>query len=184
MHSSSTQLISVDDAEYVYPKPSSGSVRSEMKTGLQAHYPTITIEYPRVLGTAGPVKNRAAGSIPKPDGENGRPGRGGYALKDVLGWDQTDYKKAQDFVKELVATILGGDTHIPFQSQPPQKLEVVRDKMLKQFPQLADYEDNWATDDFIRAALKYRQTCLKKHKLELQAAQGQAILNMRQGLKP
>lgn len=31
--------------------------------------------------------------IPKPQGEVGRPGRGGYALSDVLDWDKDTLKK-------------------------------------------------------------------------------------------
>lgn len=32
------------------------------------------------------------GLIPKPSGEAGRPGRGGYNLKDTLGWAANDYE--------------------------------------------------------------------------------------------
>jgi hypothetical protein len=31
--------------------------------------------------------------IPKPQGEAGRPGRGGYNLEAALAWDQLDYQK-------------------------------------------------------------------------------------------
>jgi hypothetical protein len=31
--------------------------------------------------------------IPKPQGEAGRPGRGGYNLQETLGWSDIDYKK-------------------------------------------------------------------------------------------
>ena len=31
------------------------------------------------------------GLIPKPAGEAGRPGRGGYNLKEALGWTATDF---------------------------------------------------------------------------------------------
>lgn len=34
-------------------------------------------------------------SIPKPEGENGRPNRGGYTLSKVLGWPAKDYRAAQ-----------------------------------------------------------------------------------------
>jgi hypothetical protein len=42
------------------------------------------------------------GKIPKPLGEAGRPGSGGYNLKDVLGWTKSDFDKIQ--VRELCAT--------------------------------------------------------------------------------
>lgn len=34
-------------------------------------------------------------SIPKPEGENGRPNRGGYSLSKVLGWNAKEYRAAQ-----------------------------------------------------------------------------------------
>lgn len=50
--------------------------------------------------------------------------------------------------------------------------------MLKQFPALCRYEDGWAADDFIRTAVKYRQSRVKLHDLKVQAAQGKALVDM------
>lgn len=50
--------------------------------------------------------------------------------------------------------------------------------MLKQYPALCRYEDNWAADDFIRTAVKYRQGRAKLHNLKVQAAQGKALADM------
>lgn len=37
--------------------------------------------------------DEAEGLIPKPHGEAGRPGRGGYNLQEALGWPNVDYSK-------------------------------------------------------------------------------------------
>lgn len=37
----------------------------------------------------------ADGLIPKPPGEVGRPGRGGYNLKDILDWKENDYRRCK-----------------------------------------------------------------------------------------
>ncbi|KAK7438099.1 hypothetical protein VKT23_018265 [Stygiomarasmius scandens] len=144
-----------------------------MRTRSQKQVPTIRIQSSDKAPTT---------LIPKPDGENGRPGRGGYALKTVLGWDPKDYKKVQDFVRELVNTTLPKNVHTPFTSQPTTVLDPLRKQMIEKFPRLRQYEDNWVTDDFIRAALKSRQIQLKNRKLRVQAAQGQAVLDMQQNL--
>ncbi|KAK7442546.1 hypothetical protein VKT23_016144 [Stygiomarasmius scandens] len=154
---------------------------THMRTRSQKQTPTVRMDHPdkTSLSTSAlpsSVAQAAHPSIPKPEGENGRPGRGGYALKAVLGWDLKEYKKAQEFIKKLVETTLPKNVHTPFTSQPETVLNPLREKMAEQFPQLRQYEDNWATDDFIRAALKYRQIQVKNRKLRMQAAQGRAMM--------
>lgn len=51
-------------------------------------------------------------------------------------------------------------------------------QMLKEFPALCRYESNWAADDFIQSAVKYRQSRVKLNNLKVQAAQGQAVVDM------
>ncbi|KAK7436120.1 hypothetical protein VKT23_019322 [Stygiomarasmius scandens] len=144
-----------------------------MQTRSQKQVPTVRIQSSDKAPTA---------LIPKPDGENRRPGRGGYALKTVLSWDPKEYKKVQDFVRELVNTTLPKNIHTPFTLQPTAVLDPLRKQMVEKFLRLRQYEDNWATDDFIRAALKSRQIQLKNRKLRVQAVQGQAVLDMQQNL--
>ncbi|KAK7434492.1 hypothetical protein VKT23_020176 [Stygiomarasmius scandens] len=155
------------------PQSSNQPNDTGMRTRSQKQVPTVRIQSP----------DKAPSTlIPKPDGENGRPGRGGYALKTVLNWDPKEYKKVQDFVRELVNTTLPKNVHTPFTSQPTTVLDPLRKQMIEKFPRLRQYEDNWAADDFIRAALKSRQIQLKNRKLRVQAAQGQAVLDMQQNL--
>ncbi|THU99065.1 hypothetical protein K435DRAFT_795222 [Dendrothele bispora CBS 962.96] len=157
-------------------------------TRSQKQFPKVKVQFPhQTRSTAGNVASgstgtrKATASMPKPDGENGRPNRGGYALKQVLGWEEKDYKAAQKLVRKLVDTNLAGRVHLPFTSQPREKLDIVRTKMLEQFPALGSYRGQWATDDFIKSALKYRQTRVKKNRLIVQAAQGQAVAGLQQG---
>ncbi|THV00406.1 hypothetical protein K435DRAFT_794156 [Dendrothele bispora CBS 962.96] len=146
---------------------------NRMQTRSQKQIPTVRFE-----PSSGTSKTAPVSSIPKPNGENGRPGRGGYSLRTVLGWDAKEYKNAQEFVKDLVETMLPKNAYTPFTSQSLEVLDPLREKMVEKFPQLRQYEDNWATDDFIRTVLKYRQLQLRTRKLRVQAAQAQAIIDM------
>ncbi|KAH7872789.1 uncharacterized protein C8R40DRAFT_1173185 [Lentinula edodes] len=49
--------------------------------------------------------------IPKPPGEVGRPGRGGYNLRKILGWSRQDYDNVKNFIKILVARL---ENNVPF----------------------------------------------------------------------
>ncbi|KAK7433589.1 hypothetical protein VKT23_020693 [Stygiomarasmius scandens] len=164
--------------------PQPGAPDGRMQTRSQLQYPTVTVQRSTRTVSAsertGPPQISAP-LISKPDGENGRPGRGGYSLKKVLNWNDKEYKRAQAFVKKTVETKLVETIHLPFTVQPPTMLDIVRNEILKEFPGLRIYEDNWATDDFIRAALKYLHSRLKYNKLKVQAAQGQAVASMQQG---
>ncbi|KAK7442263.1 hypothetical protein VKT23_016234 [Stygiomarasmius scandens] len=158
-----------------------GTSGGRMQTRSQLQYPTVTV--PRSTRVVSASEHTGThqileSPIPKPDGENGRPGRGGYSLKKILKWKDKEYKRAQAFVKKTIETKLVETIHLPFTVQPPTKLDIVRNEILKEFPDLKSYEDNWATDDFIRAALKYLHARLKYNKLKVQAVQGQAVADM------
>ncbi|RDB28786.1 hypothetical protein Hypma_015653 [Hypsizygus marmoreus] len=71
--------------------------------------------------------------IPKPRGELGRPGRGGYILRQVLGWDETFYKTVQNSVSKQVRSDL---PFLPFTEQNATKIQ---ETCLKQF---SDAESN------------------------------------------
>ncbi|KAK7448097.1 hypothetical protein VKT23_013855 [Stygiomarasmius scandens] len=161
----------------------SGVTGGHIQTRSQLQYPTVSIRRPTraILTSERTAPQISAASIPKPDGENGRPGRGGYSLKRVLNWNGKEYKRAQAFVKKTIEIKLVETIHLPFTVQPSTMLDIVRNEILQEFPSLRIYEDNWATDDFIRAALKYIHSRLKYNKLKVQAAQGQAVAIMQQG---
>ena len=45
--------------------------------------------------SASSTSTRSSTKVPKPVGEAGRPGRGGYSLKETLAWPLEDYRKLQ-----------------------------------------------------------------------------------------
>ncbi|KAJ3806576.1 hypothetical protein F5876DRAFT_80554 [Lentinula aff. lateritia] len=94
-------------------------------------------------------------TIPKPPGEVGRPGRGGYNLKKILGWPKEDYDNVKEFVKTLVNSL---DCTIPFTEQSFDDLSSIRQQAIKKFDFLNKYQKHWVVDDFIRCRLKYQKT--------------------------
>ncbi|KAF8882343.1 hypothetical protein CPB84DRAFT_1770996 [Gymnopilus junonius] len=99
--------------------------------------------------------NNKSGLIPKPEGEAGRPGRGGYNLEQTLGWPKKEYEHIKKFMKKLVEEHLEPSKN--FSSQSLSSLANVRALASDRFPALRNYADHWPVMDFIRLELKY--TC-------------------------
>ncbi|KAJ3845629.1 hypothetical protein EV368DRAFT_70549, partial [Lentinula lateritia] len=98
--------------------------------------------------------------IPKPPGEVGRPGCGGYSLFEVLSWPRKKYDKVKKFINNLVEDHL--DCDVPMSEQSAANVRKVW--------QQKEYSGLWAVDDFIRNHLKYQKSVLKKERLEKIAA--------------
>ncbi|KAF9021880.1 hypothetical protein BDZ89DRAFT_1137706 [Hymenopellis radicata] len=118
----------------------------------------------------------------RPDGEVGRPGRGGYNLQKTLGLSDKEYKafkvrywpNTASFVTQIsehqqkqfnpiVDRHL--DYSVVFVSQPAKVMKTVQDEILKLVPGFASYEDNWPVRDFIFARYQYqRQRFLSSQK--------------------
>ncbi|KAJ3898181.1 hypothetical protein F5879DRAFT_995061 [Lentinula edodes] len=107
--------------------------------------------------------------IPKPPGEVGRPGRGGYSLFEVLGWPKKKYDKVKKFVNGLVEDHL--DCELPMGEQSAANVKRVRQQAVEKYTFLKEYSGLWAVDDFIRNHLKYQKSVLRKEKLEKMAAE-------------
>ncbi|KAJ3759298.1 hypothetical protein EV360DRAFT_69609 [Lentinula raphanica] len=101
-----------------------------------------------------------SGRIPKPDGEAGRPGRGGYSLQATLKWPVKRWRAVQGFIRARVLETL--DCSLPFSDQSLLRLQAIRDQAITKFPFLNDYENLWAVDDMIRSRLKYEKSALKR----------------------
>jgi hypothetical protein len=56
---------------------------------------TWPLESPSSKLVLSPLISNKTALIAKPHGEVGRPGRNGYSLSVVLGWDKEDYQKVQ-----------------------------------------------------------------------------------------
>ncbi|KAH9026537.1 hypothetical protein EDB85DRAFT_2149132 [Lactarius pseudohatsudake] len=121
--------------------------------------------------------------IPKPSGEIGRVGRGGYTLRDVLEqehrWEDGLYHKIRERVCCLADEYL--ETSLPYsaQAEQPNRLALVCETASKEYPILLKYEGNWVVHDYLRIYLKNssqkarKEQQLKDNELET-AAKGKA----------
>ncbi|KAG1761267.1 hypothetical protein EDD22DRAFT_847892 [Suillus occidentalis] len=91
--------------------------------------------------------------IPKPAGEPGRPGRGGYMLREALDWSPKAYTKFKNSMHHLIEEHL--DTTKCASSQSPILLKTVRDKAVDAFPDLENYTEFWPVNDIVMMRLKY-----------------------------
>ncbi|KDR78696.1 hypothetical protein GALMADRAFT_137714 [Galerina marginata CBS 339.88] len=91
--------------------------------------------------------------IPKPDGEAGRPGRGGYNLEETLGWEKKDFQRVKKYVTELIDKDL--NTSKSLASQSMASVVAVRNQVTERFPVLRNYAQSWPATDLIRLRLKY-----------------------------
>ncbi|KAJ3912784.1 hypothetical protein F5877DRAFT_84451 [Lentinula edodes] len=106
--------------------------------------------------------------IPKPPGEVGRPGRGGYSLFEVLSWPRKKYDKVKKYINKLVEDNL--DCELPMSEQRAVNVKKVRDEAVAKYVFLKEYRGFWALDDFIRNHLKYQKSVLRRQKLEKMVA--------------
>ena len=51
------------------------------------------------------LESEDAGKVPKPEGEAGRPGRGGYSLSDALGWTTDEFSTLQVRTNTLASVL-------------------------------------------------------------------------------
>ncbi|PIL27313.1 hypothetical protein GSI_10460 [Ganoderma sinense ZZ0214-1] len=91
--------------------------------------------------------------ISKPDGEVGRHRRG-YSLPVVLGWPQSQLKRAQALVKSYVQSYL--DHSYSSSHQPVDHVTMLTDLIVAKHPGLVEqYRDGWPIRDMIYLRLKY-----------------------------
>ncbi|KAJ3507462.1 hypothetical protein NLJ89_g6293 [Agrocybe chaxingu] len=111
--------------------------------------------------------------IPKPPGEAGRPGRGGYALKEVLGWDERQYQAFAKYMTRLVNEHL--DSSKCYSSQSLQTLTLVRQLAVDRYPALQNYVEAWPVTDALRLKLKYTSSRSRQQDLQAAAQIGKRI---------
>ncbi|KAJ3853046.1 hypothetical protein EV368DRAFT_81960 [Lentinula lateritia] len=99
--------------------------------------------------------------IPKPPGEVRRPGRGGYNLRKIMNWPKQDYDDVKDYIKLLVEHL---DCDVPFGQQPLIDIRCIRDEAIAKFDFLAQYDNTWVVDDFVRCRLMYLKTLARNRK--------------------
>ncbi|PIL35885.1 hypothetical protein GSI_01545 [Ganoderma sinense ZZ0214-1] len=99
--------------------------------------------------------------IPKPSGEVGRPGRGGYSLEQVLNWNPRHMSEFKKMINKLVGECLDPTRSVSGQSL--SRVAVLRDKALNKFPELDQYENLWPVTDAVKQRLKYTSSKARKH---------------------
>ncbi|KZT04240.1 uncharacterized protein LAESUDRAFT_658145 [Laetiporus sulphureus 93-53] len=99
-------------------------------------------------------------TIPKPNGEVTRIGRGGYNLRDALRWKEALYTQVQNTVHRLADAHL--QIHTSFSKQSSQDLQTVYTLAANDYPFLTKYENNWVVADFLRVYLKNKSASTKK----------------------
>ncbi|KAK7054427.1 hypothetical protein VNI00_003625 [Paramarasmius palmivorus] len=119
--------------------------------------PTVVYTLPLKTGTR----------IPKPPGAAGRR-KGGYSLEWALTsgrykWSKTGYAMIQQRTKELVSEHF--DMAKTYRDQDVSRKDRVCELIVRDYPFLADYIDNWPIRDMMKAFLKYRRTAAKLEKL-------------------
>ncbi|KAG1818526.1 uncharacterized protein BJ212DRAFT_1479534 [Suillus subaureus] len=91
--------------------------------------------------------------IPKPAGEPGHLGHGGYTLCEALDWNPKSYTKFKRSMHSLI------DNHLDMtkctSAQSPMLLEVMHGKVLNNFPDLDNYTNLWPVNNLIMTRLKY-----------------------------
>ncbi|KAI5980486.1 hypothetical protein EDC04DRAFT_3035238 [Pisolithus marmoratus] len=91
--------------------------------------------------------------IPKPSGEVGRPGCGGYNLEEQLGWGEDSFKRLKKFVNKAIKNHL--DTTKCQSQQNCKVLITVCDLATAEFPHLDGFANRWPIFDLIQMRLKY-----------------------------
>ncbi|KAG0698979.1 hypothetical protein DFH29DRAFT_1002366 [Suillus ampliporus] len=90
--------------------------------------------------------------IPKPEGEAGRLGCGGYNLEKALNWDADRFKKLREHCHRSINKYC--DTSKSKTNQTPNALTSVESEAVAHFPELHDYMGCWPVGDFIQMQLK------------------------------
>ncbi|THH19564.1 hypothetical protein EUX98_g8745 [Antrodiella citrinella] len=93
------------------------------------------------------------GKIPKPQGEVGRPGRGGYNLEETLSWSKQEYDELQTLAKTLAAKHL--DRKLSVSKQKDASMLAVVTAGLAAILRLQMYAQCWPLTDALRMHLKY-----------------------------
>ncbi|KAI6017428.1 hypothetical protein EDC04DRAFT_2943374 [Pisolithus marmoratus] len=86
--------------------------------------------------------------IPKPSGEVGRPGHGGYNLEEQLGWGEDSFKRLKKFVNKAIKNHL--DTTKCQSQQNHKALITVCDLATAEFPDLDGFANCWPIFDLIQ----------------------------------
>ncbi|KAG2746667.1 hypothetical protein P692DRAFT_201867553 [Suillus brevipes Sb2] len=182
----STMLIT---DEILLPKPKNMLAPEFKPAARPPKYTHLSSPYPKIVSrecsrSRTPIASDSSGSfdslsdsdlstaslsedskIPKPAGEPGRPGRGGYMLREALDWSPKAYTKFKNSMHRLIEEHL--DTMRCASSQNPILLKTVRDKAVDAFPDLENYIEFWPVNDIVMMRLKYTSGRARQKEAEM-----------------
>ncbi|KAG1809290.1 uncharacterized protein BJ212DRAFT_1302539 [Suillus subaureus] len=118
------------------------NVSSRSTTPITSHQPT-----PKVANES---------KIPKPEGEVGQLGCGGYSLETALSWDAKRFKKLKDCLQKSIEKHC--DISKSKKHQDSAAPDIVKNETLTCFSELQDYEGCWPVGDIIQMQLKNTST--------------------------
>ncbi|KAF8809199.1 hypothetical protein BYT27DRAFT_7094651 [Phlegmacium glaucopus] len=138
-----------------------GSLRERRSLGHQ-HQPELENQsqgsdqepdrLPPALSQASPPNK-----IPKPPGEPGRPGSGGFCVETTLvdshQWTKEAVDDLSDAVRAEARRTL--DMTVSFRSQEKKLIEKICEKMVDRWPELDDYDGHWPVRSILKLVLKY-----------------------------
>ncbi|KAF8963377.1 hypothetical protein BDZ97DRAFT_1919816 [Flammula alnicola] len=113
-------------------------------------------------GPSTPIQTK----IPKPNGEPGRPGSGGYCLDSTLlntyNWSQERLDRlASDVRKEAKKKL---DMTKSYRYQNAARMKEICEKMMEPdlYPELQGYDNCWPVRSFLKLALKYKSEATRR----------------------
>jgi len=80
------------------PIPDESEPRSRARAPTGEQHPSSSTQHPELQPPEETPEEGTSHLIPKPDGEAGRPGRGGYNLEETLRWKKKEFKAVKVFL--------------------------------------------------------------------------------------
>ncbi|KAF8881509.1 hypothetical protein CPB84DRAFT_1687214 [Gymnopilus junonius] len=103
--------------------------------------------------------------IPKPAGEAGRPGHGGYNLKETRAWHPKEYKMIK-VIPHSLSVKEHLDISKSFNKHSVTTICYICNVTTEKFSILESYANCWPVIDFVRLELKYTSRCAKEDSLK------------------
>ncbi|KAF8879672.1 hypothetical protein CPB84DRAFT_1626915, partial [Gymnopilus junonius] len=90
--------------------------------------------------------------IPKPKGEAGHPGSGGYSLQEVLAWSEKTYETV--VVSTRLIMHLHLDLSKSYSKQDKKLVKEICEEVRKEYRILDNYKNYWPVHDMLKLHLK------------------------------
>ncbi|KAF8898281.1 hypothetical protein CPB84DRAFT_1650767, partial [Gymnopilus junonius] len=91
--------------------------------------------------------------IPKPKGEAGRPGSGGYSLQEVLAWSEKTYETVVVSTRLIMPKKKHLDLSKSYSKQDKKLVKEICEEVRKEYRILDDYKNYWPVHDMLKLHL-------------------------------